>query len=171
MAESPSTAPLSVKWCCKCAAAMITREIGGKPRRACPQCKYVHFIEPKVGVGVAVLDGQRILLVQRGFAPEKGKWSLPAGYLDHGDDPQQQAIIEAREETNLQVAVTGLAGVYHNPTDEGGAGVFILYWATRVAGELRAGDDAVAAEFFACDALPEIAFASTRHIIALLQQH
>jgi 8-oxo-dGTP diphosphatase len=171
MAESPGSAPLSIKWCCKCAAAMITREIGGKPRRACPQCKYVHFIEPKVGVGVAVLDGQRILLVQRGFAPEKGKWSLPAGYLDHGDDPQQQAIIEAREETNLQVAVSGLAGVYHNPPDEGGASVFILYWATRVAGELRAGDDAVAAAFFACDALPEIAFASTRHIIALLQQH
>ena len=71
---------------------MTTREIGGKPRRACSQCKYIHFIEPKVGVGVAVLEGDRILLVQRGFAPQKGKWSLPAGYLDRGDDPQQQAI-------------------------------------------------------------------------------
>ena len=150
---------------------MITREFGGKPRRACPQCKFIHFVEPKVGVGVAVLEAGRILLVQRGFAPEKGKWSLPAGYLDHGDDPQQQAILEAYEETNLQVALSGLAGVFHNPPQQGGASVFILYWAQRTGGELRAGDDAVAADFFALDVLPEIAFASTRHIIELLQQN
>ena len=149
---------------------MITREFGGKPRRACPQCKHVHFVEPKVGVGVAVLEGEGILLVQRGFAPEKGKWSLPAGYLDRGDDPQQQAVLEAYEETNLEVVLTGLAGVFHNPPAEGGASVFILYWAERIGGELRAGDDAVAAGFFTRDALPEIAFASTRHAIELLQQ-
>lgn len=168
--EVPVTAPTAIKWCCKCRAPMVTREIGGKPRRACSQCKYIHFIEPKVGVGVAVLDGGRILLVQRGFAPQKGKWSLPAGYLDRGDDPQQQAIVEAHEETNLHVALTGLAGVFHNPPAEGGASVFILYWAERVSGDLRAGDDAVAAGFFARDDLPEIAFASTRYVIELLQQ-
>jgi len=167
---APDSAPLDVRWCCKCRTAMITREFGGKPRRACPQCKYIHFIEPKVGVGVAVVEGGRILLVQRGFAPQKGKWSLPAGFLDRGDDPQQQAILEAREETNLEVSLSGLAGVFHNPPNEGGAGVFILYWAERVGGDLCAGDDAVAAAFFARDALPEIAFASTRHVIDLLQQ-
>lgn len=170
MSDEPQSAPTSVKWCCRCASAMITREIGGKPRRACPQCKYIHFIEPKVGVGVAVLEDDRILLVQRGFAPEKGKWSLPAGYLDRGDDPQQQAVLEAWEETNLEVEITGLAGVFHNPPAEGGASVFILYWAQRTGGELRAGDDAVAAGFFARDNLPEIAFASTRFAIELLQQ-
>ena len=148
---------------------MITREFGGKPRRACSQCKYVHFIEPRVGVGVAVVEGSSILLVQRGFAPEKGKWSLPAGFLDHGDDPRQQAILEAHEETNLDVSLTALAGVFHNPPGEGGASVFILYWAERIGGQLRAGDDAVAAAFFERDALPEIAFASTRHVIELMQ--
>ena len=60
--------------------------------------------------------------------------------------------------------------MFHNPPQEGGASVFILYWAERVGGDLRAGDDAVAARFFARDDLPEIAFASTRYVIALLQQ-
>ena len=170
MSDALESAPLSVKWCCRCASEMITREIGGKPRRACPQCKYIHFIEPKVGVGVAVVEDEQILLIQRGFAPEKGKWSLPAGYLDRGDDPQQQAVLEAYEETNLEVELTGLAGVFHNPPEQGGASVFILYWAQRIAGELQAGDDAVAAGFFARDALPDIAFASTRYAIELLQQ-
>ena len=47
---------------------------------------------------------------------------------------------------------------------EGGA-VFVLYAATWRAGEPSPGDDADAAEFFARDGLPEIAFASTAHAI------
>jgi len=147
---------------------MITREIGGKPRRVCSACRHVHFVEPKVGVGVCVIESGRILLVRRGFAPEKGKWSLPAGYLDHGEDPRAHAVTEVREETGLEVNVTSLAGVFHNPPEEGGASVFILYRGQRVGGVLRAGDDAREAAFFARDALPEIAFASTRHALSLL---
>ena len=147
---------------------METREIAGKPRRACPQCGFIHFVEPKVGVGVSIVEDDRILLVQRRFAPEKGKWSIPAGFLDSGDDPAVQAVVEVREETGLDVSLTGLAGVFHNPPEQGGASVFILYRGERTGGRLSAGDDAVRAGFFSRDALPEIAFASTRHAVETL---
>jgi len=162
------TAPEDVRWCCRCRAAMVTREIAGKPRRVCPGCRHIHFVEPKVGVGVSVVEGGAILLVRRRFAPHKGRWSIPAGYLDRGEDPAVHAVQEVREETGLTVALTGLAGVFHNPPQEGGAGVFILYRGVRTGGELRAGDDASEAGFFARDALPELAFASTHHAVALL---
>jgi ADP-ribose pyrophosphatase YjhB (NUDIX family) len=162
------TAPADILWCCKCGTPMITREVAGKPRRACPACRHIHFIEPKVGVGVCVVQDGAILLVQRRFAPEKGKWSIPAGYLDHGDDPALHAVREVHEETGLVVALRGLAGVFHNPPEQGGASVFILYRGERTGGQLRAGDDASDAGFFAPDSLPEIAFASTRHAVALL---
>jgi ADP-ribose pyrophosphatase YjhB (NUDIX family) len=149
---------------------MVTREIAGKPRRVCPACRHIHFIEPKVGVGVCVVQNGAILLVQRRFAPEKGKWSIPAGYLDHGDDPARHAVLEVREETGLQVAISGLAGVFHNPPEQGGATVFILYRGERIGGRLDPGDDASDAGFFTSDALPEIAFASTRHAVELLGQ-
>ena len=149
---------------------MTTREGGGKPRRVCPACGYVHFIEPKVGVGVCVVEDGRILLVRRRFAPEKGKWGIPAGYLDHGEDPARHAVAEVREETGLRVRLHGLMGVFHNPPQQGGASVFILYRGERTGGELEAGDDATEAGFFAPDALPEIAFESTRHAIRVLQQ-
>lgn len=166
--SSVTSAPEDVLWCCKCRTALVTREVGGKLRRACPACRYVHFVEPKVGVGVCVLRDNQLLLVQRGHAPEKGKWSIPAGYLDRGDDPAHHAVQEVREETGLEVVITGLAGVFHNPPEQGGAGVFILYTGEQTGGVLRAGDDALDARFFQRHALPEIAFASTRHAITLL---
>lgn len=170
VASTHRTAPVDILWCCKCRGPMVTREVGGKPRRACTACGHIHFIESKVGVGIGVIEDGRILLVRRGFAPEKGKWSLPAGYLDYGDHPEQQAVIEVREETGLEVEITGLAGVFHNPPEQGGASVFILYWGARRGGVLRAGDDATDAGFFARAALPDIAFASTRHVISLIPE-
>ncbi|MCB8943552.1 MAG: NUDIX domain-containing protein [Ardenticatenaceae bacterium] len=162
------SAPDSIRYCSRCATAMITREYGGKLRRACPNCGFVHFTDPKVGVGVLVQQAGKILLVRRTMKPEIGKWSIPAGYLDQGEDPQETAVRETLEETNLRVAITGLLDVYHNPPEQGGASIFILYRATLLGGQLQAGDDADDARFFALDNLPELAFASTRDAIRLL---
>lgn len=168
MSNKTDSAPADVLWCCKCGAGMITREFGGKPRRACPECRYIHFVEAKVGVGVCIVRDEKILLVKRRFAPEKGKWSLPAGYLDHGDEPKAHAAREVHEETGLDVEIEGLIDVFHNPPEQGGATVLILYRGRVVGGTLQAGDDASEAEFFGAGELPELAFASTRHAIAML---
>ena len=169
MGTAPS-APPEVAYCCRCAAALTTRKVGGKPRRVCPACGFIHFIEPKVGVGVMVVEDDRLLLVQRAMPPEQGKWSLPAGYLDHGEDPAATAVREALEETNLVVEITALVDVFHNPPGQGGASIFILYRARRRGGELRAGDDASDVRFFALDELPELAFKSTADAVRRLQR-
>jgi 8-oxo-dGTP diphosphatase len=163
------SAPEAIRYCSRCATAMVTRLVGDRPRRACPACGYIHFTDPKVGVGVVVTHGGKILLVRRAMNPEMGKWSIPAGFLDSGEDPRATAVREALEETGLHVRIEGLVDVYHNPPAEGGASVFILYRARWLGGELQAGDDVDAADFFALDALPELAFASTRAAIQHLQ--
>jgi ADP-ribose pyrophosphatase YjhB (NUDIX family) len=160
----PNSAPEEIRYCPRCATPLVTRPVGDKLRRACPACDFIYFTDPKVGVGVLVVEGDKVLLVRRTMMPEKGKWSIPAGFLDQGEDPQVTAVREALEETNLQVAVESLVGVYHNP-GPGGASIFILYRARLLGGELRPGDDADAAGFFALDELPELAFASTRDAI------
>lgn len=142
-----------------------------KPRRVCPECDFIYFTDPKVGVGVLIMREGKILLVRRTMMPERGKWSIPAGFLDRGEDPQKVAVRETFEETNLRVAIEGLLDVYYNPpSGQGGASVFILYEGRLLGGELEAGDDADAAGFFALDQLPELAFASTRDAIRLLQK-
>jgi len=148
---------------------MANRLVGDKIRRACPGCGYVHFTDPKVGVGVMVVSDGKILLVKRAMRPNRGRWSLPAGYLDYGEDPQVAAAREVLEETNIQAEITGLVDVYHNPhaLEQGGASIFLLYRAELVAGEVKAGDDAADAAFFGPDELPELAFDSTRDAVAL----
>ena len=167
MIRTPESAPVEIRYCPRCATALETRSVGDKRRRACPRCDYIHFTDPKVGVGVLVLRQGQILLVRRAMNPERGKWSIPAGFLDHGEDPVATAEREVAEETGLLVKVEGLLDVYHNPRalEIGGASIFILYTAALLGGELEAGDDASAAAFFDSNELPELAFASTRDAI------
>jgi len=166
------SAPEEFAYCPRCATPLVTRPVMDKLRRVCPACNYVYFTDPKVGVGVMVVENGRLLLVRRGMPPEKGKWSIPAGFVDRGEDPQETAVREAEEETGLQVQITGLVDVYFNPSvrpNHPGASIFILYRAECTGGQLQAGDDAAAAAFFTLDELPEIAFASTHDAIQRLR--
>lgn len=60
-----------------------------------------------------VTDEQgRILLVKR---RDNTLWALPGGGHDIGESIEQTAIREVKEETGLDVEVTGLVGIYTNP--------------------------------------------------------
>ena len=163
------SAPTEIAFCPLCGGSMITRLVSDKPRRVCPDCGHIHFTDPKVGVGVLVIENGKLLLVRRIMNPEKGKWSIPAGFLDRGEDPQVTAVREALEETGLEVGIDSLAGVYYNPPTQGGASIFILYNAHLLGGKMQAGDDADAVGFFGLDEMPELAFTSTREAINQLQ--
>jgi 8-oxo-dGTP diphosphatase len=172
MSTSIPSAPEEYVYCPRCAARLETRPFMDKLRRVCPACNFVYFTDPKVGVGVMVVENGRLLLVQRAMPPEKDKWSIPAGFVDRGEDPQATAVREALEETGLVVTICRLVDVYFNPpvgSGPQGASIFILYRAERMGGHLQAGDDAQAAAFFSLDELPELAFASTHAAIARLR--
>ncbi len=172
MSEAPLSAPEEYVYCPRCATPLVTRPFMDKLRRVCPACAFVYFTDPKVGVGVMVVADGRLLLVHRAMPPEKGKWSIPAGFVDRGEDPRATAVRETEEETGLTVQITGLEDVYFNPPvgpGPQGASIFILYRAEQTGGRLQAGDDADDAAFFALDNLPELAFASTRDAVTRLK--
>lgn len=164
-------APAAYVYCPQCGTPLETRQVTDKLRRACPACGFIYFTDPKVGVGTLVLEDGKILLVRRRMMPEAGKWSIPAGFLDRGEDPREVAVRETWEETGLEVSIEGLVDVYYNDcAGSSGASIFILYRAHLIGGELQPGDDADAAAFFGPDELPELAFASTRDAIRWLYQ-
>lgn len=148
-------------FCTSCAEPL--RPTGRHP--VCTGCGRVHHRDPKVGVGVVVLDERgHLLLVRRGVDPGRGSWALPAGFVDAGEDPRRAAARETLEETGLEVEVGAVVEVYPSTATGGhsGASFFLAFEAVAVGGTLAAADDALDAGFFAMEALPEMAFPSTR---------
>jgi 8-oxo-dGTP diphosphatase len=66
---------------------------------------------PLVGVGGFIHREGKVLMIKRKFEPNKGRWSLPGGLLEVGEDPEQAAKREVREELGLEVVVEGLLQV------------------------------------------------------------
>ncbi|MFX1593492.1 MAG: NUDIX domain-containing protein, partial [Promethearchaeota archaeon] len=60
-------------------------------------------------------DNQNIILIKRKYAPHKGKYALPGGFIKFDEDPNQAVIREVREETNLAVKIIEKIGVYDQP--------------------------------------------------------
>lgn len=150
------------QYCSSCAAPL---EVSGR-NPVCTGCGRTHYRDPKVGVGVVVLDEHgRLLLVRRGVGPGRGLWALPAGFVDADEDPRAAAARETLEETGLAVEVGRVVDVYAN-AGTGGASFFLAFQATLVGGALEAADDALDAGFFPVDDLPELAFTSTQDAAA-----
>jgi len=144
---------------------MTTVDVHGVARRVCSGCRSIYYADPKVAVGVAVFRDDQLLLVRRVMEPGRGRWTVPGGYLDIGEDPRAAAAREVAEETTVNVEIGAVLDVFANPPEEGST-VFVLYSGRWVSGEPTAGDDADDAAFFSRDELPPLAFTSTAAAVA-----
>lgn len=108
---------------------------------------------------IRLLDkpGNPIVLIERKYPPFG--WAIPGGFVDIGETVEAAAIREAKEETCLDVTLTGLLGVYSDPSrDPRGHTVSLIYMA-EAHGEPRAEDDAKAVKWWNLNDLPaELAF-------------
>ncbi len=101
---------------------------------------------PVVGVGAFILDGPRVLVIQRGRPPGEGLWSVPGGRLEAGETLAQAVAREVREETGLTVEVGPFVCVIERFGDDFHF-VILDYLARVVGGTLAAGTDAADARW------------------------
>lgn len=116
----------SIGFCPRCGKPIGQQVKFGKMRPTCAACGYVHFDDPKVAVVVFIEQEGKVLLILRGVDPQRGKWALPAGYVDRGEDPAQAAIRETAEETGLRVEITRLIDLMFDN------GIIVIMYAAQV---------------------------------------
>ncbi|MGB7287776.1 MAG: NUDIX hydrolase [Salaquimonas sp.] len=126
-------------------------------RSVCEHCGFVNYQNPKIVVGSVVRHEGKFLLCRRAIEPRKGFWTIPAGYMELLETPEDGARREAFEEANARLELGELLAVYTVPRL---SQVQLIYRATLPDGRFSAGEESLEVGLFAFEDIPwdEIAF-------------
>lgn len=103
-----------LKHCRECGTAVVYRlpdDGDTKQRAVCPACHTVHYENPLNVVGTVPVwgdDGAQVLLCMRNIEPRRGKWTLPAGFMELGETTLEGAARETVEEAGAQFEMQGI---------------------------------------------------------------
>lgn len=112
----------------------------------CTSCGRTHYLNSKISASALTVAGDTYLTVKRAAPPEVGKWDLPGGFCEYGEDPADTAARETIEESGIKVAVSRLLGVfmdeYIEPNGRPWPTINLIYLATpdNLDGDLTSVD-------------------------------
>ena len=124
--------------------------------------------KPRVGIGVFICKGSKILLGKRKNSHGHGAWACPGGALEFGETFEDCAKREVLEETGIQVLNVRYYGVTNDVfTNEGKHFVTIFMMADSCIGEpeTREPEKCEGWEWFEWHALPEPLFLPLKNFL------
>ena len=153
-----------IKHCKNCGAAVVYRQPDDgdtKNRAVCPACNTVHYENPLNVVGTVPVWEDKVLLCKRNIEPRKGKWTLPAGFMELEETTVQGAARETIEEAGAQFEMQSLFSVLSVPRV---GQVHLFYRATLTSDQFNPGFETMEAKLFAEADIPwdEIAFRTVK---------
>lgn len=128
-------------------------------RYVCGDCGHIYYSNPKIVVGAVVSFDDKILLCRRAIEPRRGFWTLPAGFLEENETPEDGARREAKEEAECDIVLDALLGVYSVARL---SQVQLFYRARLTEPKFGAGAESLEVALFAWEDIPwtELAFPS-----------
>jgi 8-oxo-dGTP diphosphatase len=140
----------------------------------CRRCGWIDWINPAPTVSVLILRGDRILLVRRAFAPARGAWDVPGGFVERGETIERAARREVREELGVDVRIERFVGIFpdtYGPERCPSLNIYYLGRLRRGTAHLRAGDDAAECRWFPLDRRPRpMAFKNNQQAVLALRR-
>ena len=138
-------------------------------RLVCPECDHIEYENPKIVNVVVTVYKDEFLLCRRGIEPRKGYWTLPGGYMENGESPQEGALREAFEEAGAKAKIGPLLAIYQPPSKNE---VIMIFRGDLPTREAEAGMESLEVKFFKWDDIPwkELAFPFVGEALLLHQK-
>lgn len=110
----------------------------------------------RVTADTVICEEGEIVLIRRKREPFRHRWAIPGGHLEDGEQVDEAAVREVKEETGLDVELDGILGIYDEPgRDPRGHVISVVYTATPNSGALQPSTDAEEAAWFDLEEIPE----------------
>ena len=156
--------PRTILHCRACGSAVTYRlpdDGDTRERAVCPRCHTIHYENPLNVVGTVPVLGDKVLLCKRNIEPRRGKWTLPAGFMELQETTSEGAARETVEEAGAQFTLGPLFAVLNVPQ----AGQVHLFYRAQLHNDcFDPGHETQEARLFAEDEIPwdEIAFRTVK---------
>lgn len=156
-----------IKFCRACGSAVLYRlpdDGDTKQRAICTACNLVHYENPLNVVGTVPHFGERVLLCKRNIEPRKGKWTLPAGFMELGESTSEGAARETIEEAGALFNMGELLTVMSVPRV---GQVHLYYLAELTSDQFNPGFETQEARLFLESEIPweELAFRTVQETL------
>ncbi len=135
-----------------------------RERAVCLQCATIHYENPLNVVGTVPHLGDLVLLCKRNIEPRKGKWTLPAGFMELHETTEQGAARETVEEAGALFEMERLFSVLNVAR----VGQVHLFYTARLLGDrFDPGHETMEARLFTEADIPwdEIAFRTVKETL------
>jgi ADP-ribose pyrophosphatase YjhB (NUDIX family) len=153
-------------FCPLCATPLNKLFIDGRNRMSCPQCSWIHYVNPlPVAIALTVNHNNELLVIRRAHEPAFNEWALPGGFLEAGEHPEEGCLRELFEETSLEGSVEGLIGVYHRESELYGSLVVVAYRVLAAHDRISINHEVFEAGFYTPDNIPQVRIPLHRQII------
>lgn len=163
----PETPRHFINFCRHCGHAVeyrIPDDGDTRVRAVCPSCNTIHYVNPLNVVGTIPVYQDKVLLCKRNIEPRKGKWTLPAGYMELDETLPEGAARETMEEAGIAFEMQSLFSIVSLP-DAGQ--VHFFYLAKMLNDSINPGPETQEAQLFDEASIPweELAFKTSRQTL------
>jgi ADP-ribose pyrophosphatase YjhB (NUDIX family) len=158
---------IPIKHCKNCGTAVVHRipdDGDTRERAVCPACHTIHYQNPLNVVGTVPYLGDKVLLCKRNIEPRRGKWTLPAGFMEMHETTAEGAARETVEEAGAEFEMEEMFSILNVARV---AQVHFFYRAQLLSDRFDPGYETTEARLFTEADIPwdEIAFRTVKETL------